>query len=150
MAKKATAKKTEAMFRGELAFLSNFYPAQTEYEGVVYKTSEHAFQAAKSLDPRDRDYIRSGAEASDAKRMGQAIQLRDDWNDVKIQVMRDCLKSKFTRNPALAKKLVATGDLELVETNWWGDDYWGKCTENGQNWLGKLLMELREELKNAE
>ncbi len=152
MAKKQSAKaepKKEAMFRGELSFCSNFHPAKTVYEGVEYKTSEHAFQAAKSLDPKDREYIRSAATPGDAKRMGYAITLRPDWNDIRLQVMKDCLVSKFTLNPTCKQKLLDTADLELVETNWWGDDFWGRCTPDGKNHLGKLLMEVRQEIKEG-
>lgn len=152
MAKKRAAKTPPSqivMFRGELAFLSNFYPAKTIYEGIEYKTAEHAFQAAKSIDEKDRLYIKSAATPGDAKRMGYAIKLREDWSKVKLQIMKDCLKSKFTLNPSLRKKLLDTGELELVETNFWKDDFWGKCTEAGQNHLGKLLMEVRQEIKEG-
>uniref|UniRef100_UPI00345E83CD NADAR domain-containing protein n=1 Tax=uncultured Duncaniella sp. TaxID=2768039 RepID=UPI00345E83CD len=52
-------------------------------------------------------------------------------------------------NPALAEKLIATGDAELVEGNYWHDTVWGVCDGVGENHLGKILMRVREELKNS-
>ncbi len=140
--------KSIKKFEGETFYLSNFYFAETEYEGVVYKTSEHAFQAAKSLDPKDREWIRSCKYPSDAKRTGYEVQLRSDWEEIKLDVMRDCVRSKFSRNQVLRQKLLDTDDAELIEGNTWDDIYWGVCKKVGQNWLGKILMQIREELRN--
>ena len=67
---------------------------------------------------------------------------------MKIDIMRQVLKSKFTQNPELKAKLIATGDAELIEGNNWNDRFWGVCRGVGQNHLGKLLMEVRAELVN--
>jgi ribA/ribD-fused uncharacterized protein len=72
--------------------------------------------------------------------------MRDDWNDIKIDVMRDLLQEKFSDDD-LRELLLATGDAELIEGNTWNDYFWGVCLGEGQNWLGKLLMEVRKELK---
>ena len=82
-----------------------------------------------------------------AKKMGRRVNLRKDWEDVKIQVMEKGLRLKF-QDPTLRKKLLATGDEELVEGNPWGDRYWGVCNGSGKNKLGKLLMKIREELQD--
>ena len=77
------------------------------------------------------------------------MDLREDWETVKIDVMRDVLKSKFSLNSELREKLIATGDVELIEGNHWNDRFWGVCRGKGQNHLGKLLMELRKILKKS-
>ncbi len=133
-------------FRGQYFFLSNFYSSPVHYEGIGYPTAEHAYQAAKSLDDRQRARIAALATAKEAKQAGKAVTLRPDWDWVKLQVMETIVRDKFTRSPALARQLLATGQLTLVEDNWWGDTYWGVCKGVGQNHLGKILMRVRDEL----
>ena len=146
-------------FDGDYAFLSNFYPSRIiydeEYGHVIYAdTVEHAFQAAKTLIPEEREEIRKAETPGKAKRMGRAVTLRPDWEEVKTDVMRECLRSKFRFAP-LAIDLINTGDEELVEGNTWHDNCWGNCTceqcanKPGENRLGKLLMEIRKELQQA-
>jgi ribA/ribD-fused uncharacterized protein len=129
-------------FAGEYRFLSNFYPAKCTFEGVEYDTSEHAYQAAKTIDELEREVIREAKSAGAAKRLGKKVTLRDDWNSIKISVMRDVLKSKFS-DPVLAQLLIDTGDVEIIESNTWGDTFWGVCNGHGENWLGRCLMGLR-------
>jgi len=76
------------------------------------------------------------------------LELREDWEDVKVNIMKEVVKSKFMSNPELRNKLIATGDAELVELNHWGDRTWGVCskTNTGKNLLGKILMEVRKEI----
>jgi ribA/ribD-fused uncharacterized protein len=138
-------------FDGPYAFLSNFYHSPIVYEGLEYPTVEHAFQAAKTLKVSERESIAALPTPGAAKRAGRQVALRKDWEEVKIDVMRECLKEKF-KDPVLFASLVATGDEELIEGNYWHDNFWGVCScerSNGQglNQLGKLLMELRAELR---
>ena len=139
-------------FDGEYAFLSNFYNSPIFYEGITYPTNEHFFQAMKTLDPAERQKIASAKTPGLAKRLGRNVQLRPDWEKVKVDVMRTGLMLKFT-DAKLAEKLIATGDEELVEGNWWHDNTWGNChctecsRKGGRNLLGMLLMELRKELQ---
>jgi ribA/ribD-fused uncharacterized protein len=137
-------------FTGQYGFLSNFHPCPkgVEYEGFVYPTTEHAFQAAKSLNVVERDDIRRAATPGISKRMGRQVSLRANWEGVKDEVMAIVLRSKFTRDSALRDKLLATGDTKLVEGNNWDDTYWGVCRGKGKNRLGKLLMRLRTELRD--
>ena len=134
-------------FRGEFDWLSNFFQCQVEFEGMNFSNVEAAFQAAKCLDMKERErfFDLSGGQA---KRLGRRVELRSDWEEVKIDIMRQVLKSKFTHNPELRAKLIATGDAELIEGNNWNDRFWGVCRGVGQNHLGKLLMEIRAELVN--
>lgn len=139
-------------FDGENEFLSNFYHSPIFYEGIVYPTNEHFFQAMKTLDPEERKKIAAADTPGQAKRMGRSVTLRPDWERIKVDVMRTGLMLKFT-DAALAKKLLDTGDEELVEGNWWHDQTWGSCfcadhcRTPGRNLLGMLLMELRKDLQ---
>ena len=129
-------------------FLSNFYISPCEYEGIVYNNSECAFQAAKStsLDVR-KEFI--DMKPGKAKRYGRKIELRDDviWDDVKDGIMLEVVRSKFNMNKDLADKLLSTGDAEIIEGNNWGDVYWGQVDGVGDNVLGKILMQVRDEHK---
>ena len=131
-------------FRGEYAFLSNFFttPRPSIYDRKEYRTSEHMFQAFKTTDPEWREKVRLAATAGDAKKLGYLVPLRSDWEARKIEAMRLCLKIKFS-DPMLRAKLMKTGTALLVEGNTWKDPFWGVCGGRGENWLGKLLMELR-------
>ena len=125
-------------FDGENEFLSNFYHSPIFYEGIVYPTNEHFFQAMKTLNLKEREAIAAAPTPGVAKRMGRKVQLRSDWEDVKIEVMKKGLELKF-RDYELAQKLIDTGDEELIEGNWWNDTYWGVCNGIGKNMLGKLF-----------
>ena len=130
-------------FDGEYSFLSNFHPSPVTYADVEYPTVEHAYQAAKTLDFGERVGIRMAATPGKAKRMGRKATLREDWDDVKVRVMRVLLRKKF-RDAELRKKLNATKGKKLVEGNTWGDTFWGVCNGVGENQLGRLLMEVRD------
>jgi ribA/ribD-fused uncharacterized protein len=127
-------------------FLSNFHPSTIRFEGHLYPTVEHAYQAAKSLDPKVREIIRNAKSPSEAKKLGQGICVRDNWNSAKIDIMRSLIKEKF-QNPFLGHKLIETEDAMLVMDNKWNDKFWGVCRGIGENWLGKILMETREEIR---
>ncbi len=134
-------------FEGFYRWLSNFAPSPLTYEGLRYPTVEHAYQAAKTLDPEERHRVAALSTPGLAKRAGRSIQLRDDWEEVKVSVMKELLALKFAQ-PGLRAKLLATGDRLLVEGNTWNDRFWGQCpVGNGQNMLGRLLMEQRQSLQ---
>ncbi|MBQ2675090.1 MAG: NADAR family protein [Prevotella sp.] len=134
-------------FRGKYQFLSNMYTAPFEWDGRGYKNSEAAFQSAKSLDPAVKDEF-SEMTGVVAKREGKKVLLRRDWETVKDGIMEEVVREKFIQNPDLLKKLIDTGDMELVEGNRWHDKYWGvdMVSGEGENHLGIILMKLREEL----
>jgi ribA/ribD-fused uncharacterized protein len=132
-------------FTGEFRFLSNFYPAEVKVGNIVFPTSEHAFQALKSLNREDWVRFAALPTPGKAKREGRKLPLRPNWDCVRIPVMRLVLHRKF-QHPELREALLMTHPMELEETNTWGDTFWGVCDGVGENWLGKLLMELREEL----
>ena len=138
-------------FDGEFAFLSNFYDSPISDGRMIMPTVEHYFQAAKADSMYDYIAIATAKTPGQAKRAGRKAVLRHDWEDVKMNVMREALRKKFS-DPELKAKLLATGDQHLEEGNHWCDNFWGvchclKCQDKvGQNNLGKLLMELRSEL----
>ncbi len=130
-------------FREEYFFLSNFFPTSIQYEGILYPSVENAFQAAKSLDPAVRMEF-SRITSSQAKSLGRKIELRPDWEQIKVTIMQDLLRIKFL-NPMFRDLLISTENKYLVEENNWGDKFWGKSNGVGKNWLGFLLMEIRRE-----
>lgn len=135
-------KKIES-FRGEYRFLSNFWPAKVFLEGEEYSSTEHAYQAAKTLDLQLRKEIQMAGTPGQAKKLGQKLVLQNDWESVKLSVMEDLLLQKFS-DPLLKQAVLNTGKLELIELNTWNDCFWGVCNGEGKNHLGKLLMKVRE------
>lgn len=134
-------------FFGKYRFLSNFEPCTVVYDGLTYTCSEAAYQAAKTKTNDVSLHIAfTTMNGSQAKYAGQKLTLRPDWNEVKVDVMYAIVKDKFTRNPELREKLLNTGNLELIEGNYWGDTFWGVCNGKGENHLGKILMRVRKEL----
>ena len=131
-------------------FLSNFYEARVEYRGLVFGNNEAAFQAQKCITEEEMaQFTEFGPGKS--KSVGRRVQLRPDWEQVKVGIMEEIVRAKFTQHPELAAKLLATGDKVLVEGNHWGDICWGVDTRTGlgENHLGKILMKIREELKDG-
>lgn len=139
-------------FKGEYKFLSNFYKKDILYNGILYKSSEHAYQALKSTNKEDHDLVSNQQSPRMSKKIGSKIKVRSDWEDIKYNIMMDILRVKF-KDPILSKMLLNTNNKFLKETNNWHDNTWGdcvcdKCKENGKNWLGEILMKIRKENKN--
>ncbi len=133
-------------FSGKYRWLSNFHLCLVGFEGLVYPSTENAYQAAKV----ENNYQRKEfliISPNKAKELGGKVGLRADWDKIKIDIMRKVLESKFRNDLYLQKLLIETGDAYLEETNDWDDKFWGVCDGVGENNLGKLLMELREGLK---
>ena len=136
-------------FRGKNYFLSNFYPAQIEFESLSYPDVEHAYQSAKTTDMNQRRQIASLPTPADAKHAGEALPLRPDWPTIKFDVMEQCVRYKFAHHPELARLLLNTGDAYLEEGNTWHDQVWGVYQGEGENHLGKILMKVRAELQKS-
>lgn len=135
-------------FNGEYRFLSNFYPSMVRFDGDDYPTVEHAYQAAKTFNPHEREYVRTRSTPAAAKRAGKEFfRMRPDWDDVKVQIMESLLRHKFVGYHDLSRKLYKTEDKYIEETNTWGDTFWGVCNGKGQNVLGNLLMKVRNEIR---
>jgi len=134
-------------FRGEYSFLSNFYPAPfVDNSGLLWATSEHYYQAHKTNDPYTFDCIRHATTPGISKKLGANVELRGDWNDVKIDIMKKAIRYKFDQNLDIKEKLILTGEADLIEGNRWGDTFWGYDLNKhrGKNVLGNLLIELRQ------
>jgi len=132
-------------FDGEYRFLSNFWPAEVEYEGIKFPSVENAYQAAKTLDVEERKRL-AAMTAGQTKKAGKKLEIRPDWESVKVSVMESLVWQKF-QNPELMAKLKATGERPLIEGNWWGDTFWGICRGKGKNELGRILMQVRMGVK---
>lgn len=132
-------------------WLSNFYNCKVIWKDEEYKSVEHAYQAAKATNRHDREWIARADGAAEAKARGRRITRRPGFDSFKDRVMLKLLWSKFTHNPRLREKLMATRYAELVHGNMHGDTYWGidRRTGEGQNKLGTLTMYIREAIRNG-
>lgn len=131
-------------FRNEFWFLSNMCEVPITYNGLTFKCVESAFQAQKCPD-RAEEFV--NLKGFEAKRLGKIVKLRENWSSIKLHLMYDLLKIKFA-NPEYRDKLLRTGNIEIVEDNRWKDTYWGKYNGKGNNALGKLLMCIRNNIRN--
>lgn len=135
--------------KGEYGCFSNFAPYPIKLKGKVWPTSEHYFQAQKFAGTEHEEEIRLAKSPMVAARMGRSRkrQLRPDWEGVKDDVMREAVLAKFTQHTEIQEVLLSTGDALLVEhtknDNYWGDGGDGR----GNNMLGKILMQVREKLR---
>ena len=145
-------------FNEDYAFLSNFYPITIKgisNDNLSYATVEHYYQAMKTIDKYARRLVATASTPMKAKNIGRKLRLRKDWDNIKYDVMKKAIHAKFS-DPTLRDKLLATGDAYLEEGNYWHDNIWGNCSCDackniiGQNWLGKILMEERAQLKKTQ
>lgn len=132
-------------FAGEHDYLSNMYLSQVYYNGFNWPSSENAYQAMKSTTPAIQHRF-TALTPRESKRLGKALEVREDWEDVKIGIMHEIVLAKFLQNRHLAEKLIDTYGQQLIEGNQWKDTFWGVCppgSKNGQNHLGRILMDVR-------
>ncbi len=139
-------------FTGDYRFLTNFYQCPFAYKGLTYPNSEAAFQAQKCATEEEKIKYTTITNPVVAKRMGKKEPgFPSNWNDICYGIMKEILTAKFS-NPELKEKLKTTGAAILIEGNRHHDNRWGKCTcekcqsKEAQNWLGKILMEIRSTL----
>lgn len=136
-------------FNGNYRFLSNFYMG-----GGCLPSVEHQYQAFKCVKVTDAIWVMSAKTALTAKRRGRKVEIRDDWEDVKLEVMRGLLEEKF-EDVDLREALLQTGSAMLIEGNTWHDNYWGDCScarckgRPGTNALGELLRYVRVGLQEV-
>jgi len=151
--KRATTQITS--FSGDNRFLSNFHDAPINFNGKLWATSEHLFQALKTKDFSEIEAIRTASTPGKAKRLGRKATVMPEWDEIKQDMMLHCILFKFSQNEKLAELLIATGDKNLIEGNNWHDNFWGDCScpkcqgIQGQNKLGGILMAVRKELITA-
>ena len=132
-------------FNGDYEFLSNFYECPITYKGITYRNAEAAYQAQKCP---ERAHEFSNLTGAEAKKLGREVPLRNWWEQLKVYEMKNILEEKFQQNPELKQKLIDTKTMFIEEGNWWGDTFWGVCTNKkynheGENQLGKILMQKR-------
>ena len=137
-------------FRNEYAFLSNMFSCSINFDGKVFPCVETAFQYAKCRNAslfmkNDGSFV----DGFSAKKIGRTVKLPSDWNTKRVDIMYELLCDKFQKNKELCTALKNVKDM-IVEDNTWGDTFWGVCNGQGLNMLGKLLMEIRNDLKKAE
>ncbi len=133
-------------FQGEYFYLSNFYEVPVLYKGILYDNNEAAFQAQKTTDIKiQKEFTTLDPVA--AKRKGKEIKLRSDWEQIKEKEMYAICLEKFTQHPDLAEKLLMTGNRPLEEGNTWNDKVWGTVNGVGKNKLGKILMQIRDNIR---
>lgn len=154
-------------FRNEYDFLSNFYICDTDFFGNNLPSVEHFFQLLKgtseaylvvalrkvlpekTIDQSNFVEVYCSLEPAQAKKFGRLVRLRPDWDQVKDRIMANGVMAKFRNNLDLRDKLIKTGNIPLVEGNWWHDNYWGDCrcykcvNIPGRNMLGTILMATR-------
>lgn len=138
-------------FFGPYRWLSNFQLGDVELKGFVFPSTENAYQFAKILEPKQEDFNKfTTCTPAEAKKYGRELdkthKTRPDWQQVKFAVMSTLTEQKYTRpkNHELKAKLEATGNKHIEEANWWGDKYWGTTNGEGQNTLGKIIMQVRQ------
>lgn len=137
--------------------LSNFSAFNLVWEHRTFPTSEHAYQWTKFhysrlSSPSELQWqIQHAASAHAAFKMAEQNKgrCRPDWSEAKVAVMRQIIRAKADQHEYVRRKLLATGDRELIE-NSWRDDFWGwGPNRDGQNMLGQLWMELRSAIKEG-
>ena len=135
-------------FFSDYRFLSNFWPAPSAYQGVIYPTSENAYQAAKVVEHQRQEFVDVRPETAKSlwksPHFFRTTKTKEGWDAIKYDVMLEIIVSKFLKNRDLRKKLMETNCKFLEETNWWRDTYWGVCKGTGENKLGRLLMNTRD------
>lgn len=138
------------LFAEEYAFLSNFYVAPFKWNGYVWPTVEHAYQAEKTIILYEQEWIKVAKHPGIAKKIGKKVTERENWNVLKISVMTELIWEKFDQCSELHQMLLDTGSAELIEGNYHHDNFWGDCycknckEVKGQNILGFILMQIRE------
>ena len=149
-------------FRGSYTFLSNFFiePDGTHVEGE--------YQRAKCEDEKYGHVLFDGKPPVQCKAIGRGVKLREGWDSIRIEVMSMYVLQKFSDHPELCRRLLETGDRCLVEGNHWRDNFWGSTKPElwahswslptppldipkslGENWLGRVLMGVRYELRSG-
>lgn len=108
----------------EYEFLSNFYPVKVYYNGIVFFNSEAAYQVQKCKDKAEQKLFEK-LSADESKRLGRKIECREDWDSVKIPIMKEIVRAKFTLNKNLTEYLLQTGDTPIYEGNYWKDTFCG-------------------------
>jgi hypothetical protein len=139
-------------FSGEFRWLSNFASVKIILDGIEFSSTEHAYMSAKSESMEWKSFCACHTNsAGQVKRKSKTISLVENWDEIKVSVMKDCIQQKFSQEP-FRTKLLQTNDEIIEEGNSWNDKFWGVDikTRVGENILGKLIMEFRDSLINKD
>jgi ribA/ribD-fused uncharacterized protein len=137
-------------YEGEYYMFSNFAAFAVSYNGRIWMTSEHAYQAAKFDDENVINSIHTALSAHDSKKVAHTYknQIRANWDETKVAVMEDIVRAKIAQHPYIREKLLSTGSREILEDSH-KDSFWGRGADfKGRNELGKVWMKIREEIRN--
>lgn len=130
-----------------LFMLRNDFPAEIVFGGESYASVLHAYWALSAVDASDRTRIRDAASGGEAHDLGGRATHRSEWPDVRLAVMAEILRAKFTQHPDLARVLVSTGDARISYTGFSDSPFWRDVRDHrGRNWMGRLLELTRSEL----
>ena len=140
-------KSSIGSFSGKNRWLSNFWPCEVYLDELKFRSVEAGYVAAKTTDLDVRKYVQSLDSSGKCKAFGKIMTLRSDWKEIRLSIMENLLRQKFSQGTDLAEKLLETYPKELIEGNTWNDTFWGVCNNVGKNHLGKLLMKIRRELR---
>lgn len=146
--------KVVRFYEQEFYVLSNFSSFRVLFNGEDFDTAEHCYHFQKFLPIKHsniRGAILNARSAHDAFKIAQDNKefQRSEWNDVKFDVMLNILRAKASQHEYVSRKLLETGDRELIEDSWRDDIYgWGP-NKDGLNMLGKLWMQVRAELRDV-
>jgi len=132
-------------FDKDYKFLSNFWPCRIIWDSLEFPSVENAYQARKTDDPNIRWRFTQFSPGA-AKRRASELILPANWAEIKYLHMLALVQQKF-QHPGMMRLLLGTGQAMLVEGNQWGDTYWGVCNGQGENKLGKILMQVRDGLR---
>lgn len=135
-------------YEREYYVFSNFSAFAIMWKGKYCMTTEHAYHTEKFEDEIMKEEIRKTMSAHDSQKLSHIYKdkYKKDWGHVKVGIMKEILHEKVRQHPYVMKKLLESGDRELIEDSW-RDDFWGwGPNKDGQNMLGKLWMQVREEL----
>lgn len=136
-------------YEQEFYVFSNFSSFKLKWKGYDWMTSEHAYHSEKFDDPQILEQLKDSRSAHDAMNIAYSNRdkYRKDWDKVKLDIMKQILRAKVEQHPYVKKKLLESGNKELIE-NSWRDSYWGwGPNEDGENNLGKIWMAIRDEFK---
>ena len=143
--------KQICFYEQEFYPFSNFSSFKLEWKGYIWMTSEHAYHSEKFDDPKIIEQLKETRSAHNAMKLAYANKEKDrkDWDEIKLGIMKKILRAKVEQHSYVKKKLLESGDKKLVE-NSWRDPYWGwGPNKDGENHLGKLWMEVRDELQTG-
>ena len=132
-------------FRDKYWFLSNMYPCPVTYKGVTYKCAESAYQAQKCANETDKQRF-ANIDGFKAKKRSHTMACipMEEWFTKSLQVMAEIEQAKYQQNPELLTRLHRIKG-EIAEDNSWGDTFWGRCDGKGENHLGRILMQIRDQ-----